>query len=114
MFLHRYLSLSSRQAQPLVYCKEFTLILTVSRDSYWGVSMRSFFNSESIKLAFGRWWRKYIVDECPDAREERIRQERIENIKICADLQEAMRLWELRHQKWQENGFRPAKTWGRR
>ena len=49
-------------------------------------------SSERLKQALGRWWRKYIVDECPDTRIERLRWERINNIKIEIALREALRL----------------------
>ncbi len=61
--------------------------------------MRAPSRFERIGRAFGKRWRKYIVDECPDARVERIRQERIEDIKIYADLRESMRLWEIQNQQ---------------
>lgn len=39
-------------------------------------------------------WRRYIVDECPDARIERIRRERINRIKQDLDLMDSMLRWE--------------------
>ncbi len=55
--------------------------------------------SEGFNQAFARLWRKYVVDECPDARKERLRQEHIDNIKQAIALLEAMRLWEAQTQK---------------
>ncbi|MGO9170382.1 MAG: hypothetical protein ACLP7P_00220 [Rhodomicrobium sp.] len=55
--------------------------------------------SERMKHVFGRWWRKYIVDECPDARQERLRWELIDGLKQNIDLREAVRLWELENRK---------------
>jgi hypothetical protein len=57
--------------------------------------------SNRLQQAFGRWWRKYIVDECPEARAERIRQERMEDLKVYTALREAMRLWEIESRKSQ-------------
>lgn len=54
---------------------------------------------ERMKHVFGRWWRKYIVDECPDARQERLRWELIDGLKQNVDLREAVRLWELENRK---------------
>jgi hypothetical protein len=52
-------------------------------------------SSERLKQAIGRWWRRYIVDECPETRIERLRLERINNIKIEIALREALRLTAL-------------------
>ena len=46
---------------------------------------------EWLMQSIGRWWRRYIVDECPDTRIERLRWERINNIKIDIALREALR-----------------------
>ena len=51
--------------------------------------------SEWLMQVIGRWWRRYIVDECPDTRTERLRLERINNIKIDIALREALRLAEI-------------------
>ncbi len=40
-----------------------------------------------------RWWRNYVVDECPDERTLRVRRERIARIKQDVELLEAMRMW---------------------
>jgi hypothetical protein len=45
-----------------------------------------------------RWWRSYVVNECPDERALRIRQERIARIKQDVELLEAMRVWEAWHE----------------
>ena len=49
---------------------------------------------ERMRQAFRRLWRKYIVDECPACRIARIREERLENLRIDADLLQAMHVWE--------------------
>ncbi len=46
-----------------------------------------------------RLWRKYIADECPDARRERLWLEFMNDLKQDPDLREAMILWELENQK---------------
>ncbi len=56
--------------------------------------MRTISSFETIKQAFAKFWRRYIVDEDPDERIERIRRARIEDLKINSDLLEAMRLYE--------------------
>ncbi|MGA7329294.1 MAG: hypothetical protein WBX25_33630 [Rhodomicrobium sp.] len=48
---------------------------------------------ERLKHAIGRWWRRHIVDECPDSRMERLSLER--NVKMNMDLREALRSWEI-------------------
>jgi hypothetical protein len=45
---------------------------------------------ESLKRFAGRSWRRYIVDECPDEKEQRRRQ-RIDNIMHDVILLEAVR-----------------------
>ncbi len=61
-----------------------------------------------LKLILGQWWRKYIVDECPDARRERLR---IEDIRIAADLREAFLRWEVEHKKHAHQKIgNPART----
>lgn len=59
-----------------------------------GNYMRALLDCKNFRQTLRAWWRKYIVAECPDARLERIRQERIEHIQVCADLREAMQLWD--------------------
>jgi len=61
-----------------------------------------------IKQAFARIWRKYVVDEDPDSRVERIRCERIEDLKINSDLREAMRLWEDQRNEAEEHDVQSA------
>ena len=56
-------------------------------------------SSEWLKQAIGRWWRRYIVDECSDTRIERIRLERINNIKMDIALREALRLAEIENSR---------------
>ena len=56
--------------------------------------MHALSGKERMRQAFGRLWRKYIVDECPACRIERIREKRLENLRICADLLQAMHVWE--------------------
>lgn len=53
--------------------------------------MRSRSWSGQIHQALGKWWRKHIVDECPDSRRERLRWELIHGIEQDSTLQEAMR-----------------------
>jgi hypothetical protein len=47
---------------------------------------------KSLKRSAGRYWRKYVADECPDEKERRQRQ-RIDNIMHDVILLEAMRRW---------------------
>jgi predicted alpha-1,6-mannanase (GH76 family) len=56
---------------------------------------------ERLNQVFGKWWRKYIVDECPDARIERLRMERLKNIEQDVALLQAMRLWDAVHRQTQ-------------
>ena len=56
--------------------------------------MRTFSRSEQVKLALGRFWCKYLVDEDPDSRAQRVRLERMEHMRINSDPIQAMRLWE--------------------
>ncbi len=49
---------------------------------------------QPLKRVLGRLWRKFAVDQCRDKR-ERIRRERISNIKNNVRLLEAMRRWEI-------------------
>ena len=47
-----------------------------------------------LKQILRKFWREFIIDECPDEK-ERIRQERINNIMHNVVLLEAMRRWEI-------------------
>ena len=55
---------------------------------------------EWLVQVIGRWWRRYIVDECPDTRTERLRLERINNIKMDIALREALRLAEIENSRY--------------
>ena len=46
-----------------------------------------------FKQAFGRLWRKFVVDESPDEK-ERARRKRIDNIMHDVVMLEAMRRWQ--------------------
>ncbi len=61
--------------------------------------MHTHFRSERINQVLGKWWRKYVVDECPKSRRERLRRELIPGIKQDVTLQEAMRQWAIENQK---------------
>jgi len=61
--------------------------------------VRTGFRSKRLRQAFGNLWRKYVVDECPDDRAERLREKRIGNIMHDVVLLEAMRRWELENEK---------------
>ncbi len=65
--------------------------------------MHAISGSERIKQVFARFWRRYVVDEDPDGRRERIRRERMEDLKINSDLREAMRLWENQRNQTEEH-----------
>ncbi|MGO8952955.1 MAG: hypothetical protein ACLPWS_11865 [Rhodomicrobium sp.] len=54
---------------------------------------------ERLNQAFGKWWRKYIVDECPDARIERLSIERVKDIKQDVALLQAMQLWDAAYRQ---------------
>ncbi len=54
--------------------------------------MRARSRLERINQVLGRWWRKYVADECPDARRERLRLEFIDLVKHDVVLREALRL----------------------
>ncbi len=54
--------------------------------------------SGRLRLIARRWWRKF-KGEVPDERLERIRRERINNIKNDVALREAMRLWLVQNEK---------------
>ncbi len=47
----------------------------------------------------GRWCCKYIADECPDARVERLHIERLNHLKAASSLRQALRLWQQEHLK---------------
>ncbi len=51
------------------------------------------------KNVVGKYWRRYIVDECPDEKWERIRRERIANIMMGVVALEAARQWEIENAK---------------
>ena len=48
----------------------------------------------SLREAAGSFWRRYVVAQEPDASREGIRQQRIDDLTVCAGLLEAMRLWD--------------------
>jgi hypothetical protein len=54
--------------------------------------------SGRLSEVFSRCWRK-LVDECPDARRERLRSEHIYGLQQRMALLEAIRLWEIDNQK---------------
>jgi hypothetical protein len=47
-----------------------------------------------LKQAASRFWRAYIAAEDPDANGEVVRQQRIDDFTLFADLLEDMRRWE--------------------
>lgn len=47
-----------------------------------------------ITQAASRFWRRYVAAEDPDVRREGVRQQRIDDLTVCAGLLEAMRLWD--------------------
>jgi hypothetical protein len=53
---------------------------------------------KSLKRSAGKFWRRYVVDECPDEKERRRRQ-RIGNIMHDTILLEAMRRWRIESEK---------------
>ena len=65
--------------------------------------MRVRFRSERLKQSLGGFGRKYVADEDPDARMERIRRQRIEDLKVQSDLLTAMRAWEAQREKPEES-----------
>ena len=42
---------------------------------------------------YGEWWDRLFTGQRLDGAGDRVRQERIESLKTCTDLREAMRLW---------------------
>ncbi len=56
---------------------------------------------EWLKQAFIKSWRKFVVDEDPEDRIERLRRESIADMdaKVHAYMREAIRLWALANQK---------------
>ncbi len=68
--------------------------------------MRNFSRLELIKLSFGRWRRKYICDEDPDDRRERLHWEAVREIENhvleTVRMREAMAAWERENQKSRE------------
>ncbi len=46
-----------------------------------------------------RWWRTIVVDECPEARADRLRRKQISDLRECRDLFNAMHLWEAENRK---------------
>jgi hypothetical protein len=73
-----------------------TLCMTLLSPHPKGKSLRTLVHCRCFKQAFNQLWRKFIADECPDAK-ERLRQKRIGNIMHDVVLLEAMRRWELEH-----------------
>ncbi len=66
-------------------------------------NMRSRVQSGRVERFLTKWWGRLVVDECPDARRERIRRERIDKIMLDVVTLEAMRLWEIEHRKSASN-----------
>ncbi len=64
--------------------------------------MSALFSFHQIKRTLGNWWRKHIVAECPEARDERIRLEQIAELNVYADFRKAIWLWEFDRQNGQE------------
>ena len=56
----------------------------------WGYVMRAL---------IGSLWRRYVVDECPDARWERLHTEIIARARADHALSEAFELWELERRR---------------
>ncbi|MGO9547465.1 MAG: hypothetical protein ACLPPF_22065 [Rhodomicrobium sp.] len=52
-----------------------------------------------VERFFAKWWCKLVVDECSDARRERIRRERIDKIMLDVVTLEVVRLWEIERRK---------------
>jgi hypothetical protein len=50
--------------------------------------------AEAMKALFARFWRRYILDEDPEEKRERIRRERIGSIKASVGLLEQMNQWD--------------------
>jgi hypothetical protein len=59
-----------------------------------------------IKEAAARFWRSYIVAEDPDFSVEQVRQQRIDEFTLFADLLEAMRGWD--RERGELGGMRQA------
>ncbi len=57
---------------------------------------------QAIKQTLGRWRRKYSVNECPEACEERVRLEQIAELNVYADFRKAIWLWEFHRRNGQE------------
>jgi hypothetical protein len=55
--------------------------------------------SGRLNEVLARWWRKMVVDECPEARRERLLQEHIDDIKQGIAVFEARRLWEIEQKR---------------
>ncbi len=53
--------------------------------------MRTRPQSGRLGQVFAKWWRRIVVDECPDERRERIRRERIDRILLDIVALEALR-----------------------
>jgi hypothetical protein len=47
-----------------------------------------------ITRAASGFWRRYVAAEDPVVRREGVRQQRIDDLTVCAGLLEAMRLWD--------------------
>ncbi len=60
--------------------------------------MAKIWRPKRLKQAAARFWRAFIVDECPDDK-ERVRQERISNIMHNVVLLEAMRRWQIKSER---------------
>ncbi|MGB8735463.1 MAG: hypothetical protein WCD20_04960 [Rhodomicrobium sp.] len=61
-----------------------------------------------VEKALGSWRGKYIVDECPEARDERILLEQTAELAAYADFRKAIWFWEFDRPKGQEKKRKAA------
>ncbi len=61
--------------------------------------MRLRYTYERVATALTAFTRKYIVDECPDEKMERLRQKRVDDLLLDVVAIEAVRRWQVEGNK---------------
>jgi hypothetical protein len=59
-----------------------------------GGSMSVAIHAEESESAGGRWWNKFVARDSSGNQLATMPQQTVEEAQVCADLREAMRLWD--------------------